>query len=434
MKSSLVDYVLVKAAPFSEQPFCEADALALTTLAYCYFERGALGDMGADTRLPMPLALCGVPYPELFGTTFLGAWGGPEFVGAVLQSPRYANLQVSNAVSEYCTDQELQFAAVTFHLPDGTTFVAFRGTDTSVAGWKEDFNLSFMREVPSQRLAREYLEHAAGADGDAAAAGDAAASGPTAGAPGAATGPAPSPATPKRIFVSGHSKGGNLSEYAALTCNDATYELIERVYNLDGPAFAFAPSDRFDDPGYAAKLRKIVPAASVFGLLMERRTDLRVVKATGVSLQQHAPTRWQVSGDDLEDADGLYPDAEAFAEAVNSWTDITDPQHREELVEAMFTVVAATNIEDWVELQQDPISRVWNAAKAVGGLSPEVRDALLNMGRYLAKESWDNLTSRGNDDADAAKAPAGLPAFLAGIKPPSLAGQAPVSPEEDDAR
>lgn len=364
-KYPLVDYVLGNFATFAEDPFNEADSLVLSTLSYCYMERGALGSLPPSARVPLPLALCGIPHADLFGTIFLATTGGPELLAAVLQSPRFAPLQVSNAVSRFSEEDQLQFSAVTVHLPDQTAYVAFRGTDSSTAGWKEDFNLSFMREIPSQKLAREYVE-------DVAAAGAA------------------------RIVTGGHSKGGNLSEYAALTCNDATFERIDRVYNFDGPAFAFAPSDRIHDPAYAAKLHKIVPGSSIFGMIMEKRSGIRAVKAQGVSLQQHASTRWVVEDGGFVDLEGLTPEAEAFDRALHNWTELNDPAQREPLVEALFNAIDATEIDTWADLAVDPLPRLGNALKAMGDLPPDVRNALLNLAAYLAKESLGNLPKTGS--------------------------------------
>lgn len=365
MKYPLVSYVLENTATFAQDPFNEADSLVLSTLSYCYLERGALGDLSSGARVPLPLALCGIPYPDLFGNIFLGTTGGPEFVGAVLQSPRFAPLQISNVVSRFSEADQLQFAAMTVHLPDQTAYVAFRGTDSSVAGWKEDFNLSFMREIPSQKLAREYVE--------------------TVAASGA-----------QRIVTGGHSKGGNLSEYAALTCNDETFRRIAQVYNFDGPAFAFAPSERMNDLDYAAKLHKIVPGSSIFGMIMEGRSSIRVVKAQGVMLQQHAATRWVVEDGAFVNLDGLSPEAEAFDRALYNWTELNDPLHREELVEALFNTINATEIDEWADLATDPLTRIGNALKAVSDLPPDVRNALLNLGTYLARESLGNLPKPGS--------------------------------------
>lgn len=58
-------------------------------------------------------------------------------------------------------DQQTQFAALTFRLPDGTLYLAFRGTDDTLVGWKECFAMSYAFPVPAQALAQDYLVQAA---------------------------------------------------------------------------------------------------------------------------------------------------------------------------------------------------------------------------------------------------------------------------------
>ena len=45
-------------------------------------------------------------------------------------------------------------------LSGGECYIAFRGTDLTIAGWKEDLNMSFMT-VPSQKEAVAYTERTA---------------------------------------------------------------------------------------------------------------------------------------------------------------------------------------------------------------------------------------------------------------------------------
>ena len=40
-------------------------------------------------------------------------------------------------------------------------FIAFRGTDATLLGWYEDFNMLLMDEVPAQNSASNYLKEIA---------------------------------------------------------------------------------------------------------------------------------------------------------------------------------------------------------------------------------------------------------------------------------
>ena len=259
MNSTIVEYLDEQREPFDAVPLNDVDSLVFSTISYFSFEKGAIGRTVPTELVPLPVAICGISHADLYGDIWLSHMGGDEFLSALLASPRYSELKVGYYANDVSNHFEKQFAAITFFFPDGSAYVAYRGTDNSLAGWKEDFNLTFMEEVPSQVSARTYLEDITDTE-------------------------------PTRLYVGGHSKGGNLAEYAALTCREQTFDKVERIFSHDGPGFAFTPTLRIDSPAYKAKLSKTVPESSVFGMLMESRPDYRVVRANGVLFAQHAST------------------------------------------------------------------------------------------------------------------------------------------------
>ena len=92
----------------------------------------------------------------------------------------------------------LQFSAVCFH-GKNWSFLAFRGTDSTLAGWKEDFQISVAR-TGAQELAYEYAEkHLTGK---------------------------------QKWYIGGHSKGGNLALYAACMLSPEQWDKVERMYLL----------------------------------------------------------------------------------------------------------------------------------------------------------------------------------------------------------
>ena len=292
MNHTIVEYLEEQREPFDAVPLNDVDSLVLSTISYFSFEKGAIGRTVPTDLMPLPVAICGISHADLFGEIWLSHMGGDEFLSALLASPRYADLKMGYYANDVSNHFEKQFAAITFFFPDGSAYVAYRGTDNSLAGWKEDFNLTFMEEVPSQMSARTYLEDIADTE-------------------------------PTHLYVGGHSKGGNLAEYAVLTCREQTFEKVERIFSHDGPGFALTPTPRIDSIAYKAKLSKTVPESSVFGMLMESRTDYRVVRASGMLFAQHASTHWVVEGDDFVTLDEISPDAAIFSATMNSWASVS---------------------------------------------------------------------------------------------------------------
>ena len=63
---------------------------------------------------------------------------------------------VSNKMKDFDNDEK-QFAAITVHISDEEMYISYIGTDSTLYGWKEDFNMAFMDDVPCQLAGREYL-------------------------------------------------------------------------------------------------------------------------------------------------------------------------------------------------------------------------------------------------------------------------------------
>ena len=353
MNHTIVEYLEEQREPFDAVPLNDVDSLVLSTISYFSFEKGAIGRTVPTDLMPLPVAICGISHADLFGEIWLSHMGGDEFLSALLASPRYADLKVGYYANDVSNQFEKQFAAITFFFPDGSAYVAYRGTDNSLAGWKEDFNLTFMEEVPSQVSARTYLEDIADTE-------------------------------PTNLYVGGHSKGGNLAEYAALTCREQTFEKVELIFSHDGPGFAFTPTLRINSPAYKAKLSKTVPESSVFGMLMESRTDYRVVRASGVLFAQHASTHWAVEDGDFVTLDEISPNAAILSATMNSWAKSYDRDQRELFIDAVYNILSAAEVDTWREFGENRSINALAVAEAVAKLPAEMRTTLIGMLRDIA--------------------------------------------------
>ena len=76
-------------------------------------------------------------------------------------NPRFSGIEMGAFLEQFDGDEQTQFAAVTYRLPSGMLVVTFRGTDDSLVGWKEDFNMAFQYPVPAQVTAADYLTRVA---------------------------------------------------------------------------------------------------------------------------------------------------------------------------------------------------------------------------------------------------------------------------------
>jgi hypothetical protein len=193
---------------------------------------------------------------------------------AMADSERFGDCRMHHFIAR--TDEELsmQFSAECLDLPDGTMCVIFRGTDNTLVGWREDFNMAYQTQVPAQAAAAYYLSKAV-------------------------------KETDGPIRLIGHSKGGNLAVYAAAGVSAKIQDRIESIWSYDGPGMnmEMARSEGFGR--IRPKIRSYIPQTSIIGLLMEYYEPYTVVRSTAKGLEQHDPLTWQVYGRRFEELPGV---------------------------------------------------------------------------------------------------------------------------------
>ncbi len=234
-----------------------------------------------------------------------------------------------------CDNQQKQFSAVSFMLPCGDTFVAFRGTDDTLVGWKENFNMCFMQPVPAQIEALEYLELVASK-------------------------------TSGKIYLGGHSKGGNLAVYSAVKASYAVRERIAAVYNNDGPGFDREFIDGDDYREMSERIHTIVPQSSIIGMLLEHEERHIVVKSRSSGLLQHNGLSWDVMGGSFIKLDSVDEGSKNIDRSLKQWLASIDPQKRESFVDSLYEALTATNAKTLSDLSSDKIKliKAWNSLDA----------------------------------------------------------------------
>ncbi|MBT1160354.1 Mbeg1-like protein [Bifidobacterium sp. SO1] len=396
---------------FGELPFNEVDSLVLSELAYIHMPDSVPRFGAAKTVASVPLgtALRAEDYPTMFTT---GSDSVNEYrlglLRAVCESPRYRGIRVGEYAEQLDAGDQTQFAAMTFDLTDcdgvggALLYVAFRGTDGTLIGWKEDFNMAVRCPVPAQRSAAEYLRSIADR---------------SAGVPGA---------VPARLMVGGHSKGGNMAIYAAMrmvddaandndtfapkrnvafpdhACHgvddgardgddvrksrsDADGRIvmprIARIFSHDGPGFDAAITA---SPAYRAvfdRISKTVPEASVIGMLLDDGGLGRtIVKADAIGILQHMGGSWQVEDGRFVTASELTSGAQFADRTISTWLAGVDQRQREVTIDQVYDVVAAagyTNFADLAANWTDALPKILMAATSTDRKTRELITSVL---------------------------------------------------------
>ena len=227
--------------------------------------------------------------------------GGPPLLPEMAKTARFAGVRLMGYTDEVDADQSKQFAALTIWLPDGTMYVAYRGTDVTLVGWREDFCTSY-EVTQAQKRAVTYLNKLGRKY--------------------------PS----QTLRIDGHSKGGNLAVYAAANATPQLQAQIQAVYSNDGPGLC---PELTDEAGYARiadKVKRICPGYSVVGMLFDRDEPKTVVRSAGNGLMQHDPYTWQVVGDRFDTLHDLLPEAKLIHGIFDEWLMQTDLPHRRAFV------------------------------------------------------------------------------------------------------
>ena len=292
---------------FNTVPVTPVDALIFASLSYLNFEGIVPGDM----KNPIPLHVAADAFLSLANAQDrIRVKNDLQLLQAAANAPRLRNTRLAFYRSKLIVEEETQFAAVTFLLEDGTAFLAFRGTDYSLVGWKEDFNRSFQDSVPAQREAAAYVTELAGS-------------------------------YPTLLRLGGHSKGGNLAVYAAAKVTPNIQKRILEIYNLDGPGFTEA---MMLDAGYLAivpKIQTYIPESSIIGMLLEQRDEYRVIKSRQVGLLQHEPYSWEIRAGAFEYTEEISSANRFTDKAITNWIRDMTPQQREAFVDATYQLLSA---------------------------------------------------------------------------------------------
>lgn len=352
--ANIFDYLTWRGdVPFSVDPFNEVDNLVLSELAYTDFD-GIVPQGGAAVSLQ---TVCDAFFARHTEEELLSLRAytakAPLLLRGMLSGERFRDAKLSWYVNEISKDQALQLSAVTVLLPDSTAFVAFRGTDGTVVGWKEDFNFSFQSQTEGQGRAVAYLNRV----GKALAC---------------------------PLYIGGHSKGGNLAVYAASFCEKEIRERILRVYSNDGPGFR---REIVEKPGYLQilpKVTRIVPDTSVIGMLMTSKSMPMVVKSAASGIAQHDGFSWQVQRNRFEAAE-LTETGKLLEQTVGGWLEQMDDDARRTLTDTVFTLVESTGMEKFSEISAQKLKSAEAMLSSLREIPKENQQEVLSLFTQLGQ-------------------------------------------------
>lgn len=363
---NLLDYLFWRGdITFEQSGFCEVDALILCQLSYLNFD--GIVSKNFDKKERLALGALWEKFsaaPDFKERSDLGVLISEltvQLLEMCAKSARFKNVEAAAFVNKIDLKNEEQFCAMTFFnaVSNKNPFVAFRGTDDTIVGWKEDFNLA-SKTVPAQFDALEYLSFVA-------------------------------KNTSAKISVGGHSKGGNLAIYSAAFCEPKFKKRIERVYNFDGPGFSENVIQSKEMISLVPALHSYFPKFSIVGRLFHHSGEFQVVESEAFGIMQHEPFSWHIVQGKFETIESFDKASEIFYKTFNEWVEGLSNEQRELFVETLFGTIAASGARTNSELEKNWFKNAMAILKAMGKIDKKTREEISELLKYLFDIAAHNL-------------------------------------------
>lgn len=360
---------------FSADPFNDVDNLILAYLAYTEFE-GIVPDDG--TQIPINKVrekfFSLNPHSEIEHSDDI-LERTALLMDGMITGDRFGTAHMAYHVDIVKSDEDIQMSAVTYILSDGSAYIAFRGTDNTVVGWKEDFKMSYLPETGGQRAAIDYLNRI-GSEID---------------------GP---------LRVGGHSKGGNFAIYASAFCRRDIQDRIMQVYNNDGPGFRNEVMEKDEYRRILPRVKSIVPESSVIGMLLGSGKEPLIVDSSAKYLLQHDAMTWQIRRNGF--AAATHSEFGRFVRATQKdWLSKLDDETREQIVDSVFSLISATGADTFEEMKDKKLKSLERIISSVQGMSRarqkellRVAGELIQSGRDIALGKKEISNSKSDDRSD----------------------------------
>lgn len=276
------------------------------------------------------------------------------------ETERFRNAKLFGYVNEISPKEQSQFSVVCAALGDKSVYVAFSGTDDTIVGWRENFNMGYLSETPGQLKAVDYLNQMARL-------------------------------RIRTIRVGGHSKGGNLSVYAAVKCQPSVQKKIIAVYSNDGPGFSREMIESRQYQEMIPKIKTIMPESSIVGMLLEHQEEFEVVKSSQSGIQQHDAMSWEVLGNAFVHTDAIAPKSLLLDEAVKNWLFQLNREQRQQIVDGVFYMLEEAHIKTVDDFYHSKWKVIQEVMKTKSQLPQETQEAFGRALKLLWKAGNDAL-------------------------------------------
>lgn len=360
---NIISYAEKYLDTMNKQPFNVVDSLILSQLSYIHLT----SFINNTNNITEDIKIKDLLKAEFFNNMFTNV-PEPDKTKSLLfyaaANPRFRDIKINYYISKNNKFNESQFSAVTYILSPDSAYIAFRGTDYSINGWKEDFNMSFTYPVPCQQEGVEYLNYVA-------------------------------KLIPHNIYVGGHSKGGNISIYSSMYCNKLIKPRIKNVYSHDGPGFneTILTSIEYDE--VKDKIIKLLPSSSIVGMIFENDNNFRVVKTNKtLGILQHDPFSWEILNNNFNFLDTLSFMADFRSTSINQWLNSISVEKRKIFINTLFEAIDSTKCTTFTELVENWKDNLPIILDSLKNIDLEIRNTIITVIKNLISIYIKNICNK----------------------------------------
>jgi len=347
-----------------DREFCEADALALSQLSYLRWDKlipPLFDDKGQDMDWVTLEDIYGSVDPEYVYRRELYHDENAQLLEAMVKSKRFSKMKCNYYLSDTRIAEDMQFAAMTMHMEGALPLVVFRGTDGTIVGWREDFTMAFSKPYAGAFMASKYVDMIAGrltAD----------------------------------FMVAGHSKGGNLAAFSAMSSRKEVRQRITDIYSFDGPGFRPEILAEYDYEAIASRVHKYLPQSSLVGIVLEGSQDYVTVKSHAVGgVFQHNPYKWCVQDCEFIKVDDIKKKSQIMHNSLNEWIMELEEDDIRLLIESLFGILESTDMQNIPDLLTNWKASLRAMKDTAFGIDKEKRKQLKKIIRLLLEAIYKSL-------------------------------------------
>lgn len=262
----------------------------------------------------------------------------------------------------------MQFMALTIDIGNKTLFISFRGTDDTLVGWKEDFMMSVLDVVPSQREGLRYFNNVADLHPE------------------------------HKLYLGGHSKGGNVAVYAGIYSKIKNKSRIVKIYNNDGPGFRETLIETKNYLSIADKIVTFVPQSSIIGMLLEHEENYQVIQSSQKGIMQHDGFSWEVCGNSFIYLKSVTKESIIADKAIKNFLNGISVERREEFTNALFEILSAKEFTTLTDIRDGRWKAFMSMIKAYDALDAEIKKAVKKTVSILINESMRSIIKVNHSD------------------------------------